>query len=127
VGAVAGDVEPREERHRVGPYTLTPDEIAGLAAEVRDPNYRVAVAEDGVHIYNPAVALGQGGVGPGGVHDAAGGVVLLDGAAGVVGDPDEIAGLAAEVRDPNYRVAVAEDGVHIYNRAVHATGTCRAG
>ncbi|WP_298959164.1 DUF6513 domain-containing protein [uncultured Methylobacterium sp.] len=37
--------------------------------------------------------------------------------------PDEIAGLAAEVRDPNYRVAVAEDGVHIYNRAVHATGT----
>jgi len=38
--------------HDKRPYTQTPDEIAGLAAEVRDPNYRVAIAEDGVHIYN---------------------------------------------------------------------------
>ncbi len=38
--------------HDKRPYTQTPDEIAALAAEVRDPNYRVAVAEDGVHIYN---------------------------------------------------------------------------
>lgn len=37
--------------------------------------------------------------------------------------PDEIAAQAAEVRDPNYRVAVAEDGVHIYNRDVHKVGT----
>ncbi len=36
--------------------------------------------------------------------------------------PDEIAALAAEVRDPNYRIAVAEDGVHIYNRAIHKVG-----
>jgi dihydropteroate synthase-like protein len=38
--------------HDKRPYTQTPDEIAALAAEVRDPNYRVAVAQDGVHIYN---------------------------------------------------------------------------
>lgn len=37
--------------------------------------------------------------------------------------PDEIAALAAEVRDPNYRIAVAEDGVHVYNRAIHKVGT----
>jgi dihydropteroate synthase-like protein len=37
--------------------------------------------------------------------------------------PEEIAALAAEVRDPNYRVAVAEDGVHVYNRAIHRVGT----
>ncbi|MGX7703351.1 DUF6513 domain-containing protein [Methylobacterium sp. Gmos1] len=38
--------------HDKRPYTQTPEEIAGLAAAVRDPNYRVAVAEDGVHVYN---------------------------------------------------------------------------
>lgn len=37
--------------------------------------------------------------------------------------PDEIATLAAEVRDPNYRIAVAEDGIHVYNRAIHKVGT----
>lgn len=37
--------------------------------------------------------------------------------------PDEIAGLAAEVRDPNYRIAIAEDGIHLYNRDVHRVGT----
>jgi len=37
--------------------------------------------------------------------------------------PDEIAALAAEVRDPNYRIAVAEDGIHVYNRDRHTTGT----
>lgn len=37
--------------------------------------------------------------------------------------PDEIAALAAEVKDPNYRVAVAMDGIHIYNRSLHKTGT----
>ncbi|MFE1600336.1 DUF6513 domain-containing protein [Methylobacterium sp. ID0610] len=41
--------------HDKRPYTQTPEEIAALAAEVRDPNYRVAVAEDGVHIYNRAI------------------------------------------------------------------------
>ncbi|MET0258328.1 MAG: DUF6513 domain-containing protein [Methylobacterium sp.] len=37
--------------------------------------------------------------------------------------PDEIATLAAAVRDPNYRIAVAEDGIHVYNRAIHKVGT----
>ncbi|MFD0934586.1 DUF6513 domain-containing protein, partial [Methylobacterium trifolii] len=37
--------------------------------------------------------------------------------------PDEIALAAGEVRDPNYRIAVAEDGIHLYNRDVHRVGT----
>lgn len=37
--------------------------------------------------------------------------------------PDEITALAAEVRDPNYRIAVAEDGIHVYNRDIHKVGT----
>ena len=36
---------------------------------------------------------------------------------------DELAALAAEVRDPNYRIAVAEDGIHVYNRDRHRVGT----
>jgi dihydropteroate synthase len=34
------------------PFATTPEEIATLAAQVRDPNYRIEVAEDGIHIYN---------------------------------------------------------------------------
>ncbi|MHC2002214.1 DUF6513 domain-containing protein [Methylobacterium sp. CM6241] len=37
--------------------------------------------------------------------------------------PEEIAAQAAEVRDPNYRIAVAEDGIHAFNRDVHTIGT----
>ncbi len=37
--------------------------------------------------------------------------------------PDEIAVQAAEVKDPNYRIAVAEDGIHVFNRDVHTIGT----
>ncbi|MGU3360993.1 DUF6513 domain-containing protein [Methylobacterium sp. M6A4_1b] len=37
--------------------------------------------------------------------------------------PDEIAAQAAEVKDPNYRIAVAEDGIHLFNRDLHAIGT----
>ncbi|MBA2125907.1 dihydropteroate synthase [Hyphomicrobium methylovorum] len=33
-------------------FSSTPDEIKNLAAQIRDPNYRIEVAEDGVHIYN---------------------------------------------------------------------------
>jgi dihydropteroate synthase len=36
---------------------------------------------------------------------------------------DEIAQAASEVRDPNYRIAVAEDGIHVYNRDIHRVGT----
>ncbi|MCS0494132.1 DUF6513 domain-containing protein [Ancylobacter sp. MQZ15Z-1] len=34
------------------PYAASPQEIARLAGEVRDRNFRIDVAEDGVHIYN---------------------------------------------------------------------------
>jgi dihydropteroate synthase-like protein len=34
------------------PFATTPEEIATLAAQVRDPNYRIEVAEDGIHVYN---------------------------------------------------------------------------
>ncbi|BBP99275.1 dihydropteroate synthase [Burkholderia sp. SFA1] len=34
-------------------------------------------------------------------------------------DADEIGALAASVRDPNYRVQVSADGIHVYNRDGH--------
>ncbi len=40
-----------------------------------------------------------------------------------VQSPEEIAQAASEVRDPNYRIAVAEDGIHVYNRDIHKVGT----
>lgn len=38
--------------HDLKPYPATGAEIARWAADVRDPNYRIEVAEDGIHIYN---------------------------------------------------------------------------
>jgi dihydropteroate synthase-like protein len=38
--------------HAKHPFPDTPDEIAATAAEVRDPNFRVQVSEEGVHVYN---------------------------------------------------------------------------
>ena len=38
--------------HAKRPFPLTPAEIAENAAAVRDKNFRIEVAEDGVHIYN---------------------------------------------------------------------------
>lgn len=38
--------------HAKRPFPLTPEEIAENAAAVRDKNFRIDVAEDGVHIYN---------------------------------------------------------------------------
>ena len=37
--------------------------------------------------------------------------------------PQEIADLAAEVRDGNFRIEVAEDGIHVYARGLHHVGT----
>lgn len=34
------------------PFVSTPAEIAETAALIRDPNFRIEVAEDGIHIYN---------------------------------------------------------------------------
>jgi dihydropteroate synthase len=38
--------------HAKRPFPDTPEEIAEVARAIRDPNYRVQVAFDGVHIYN---------------------------------------------------------------------------
>jgi dihydropteroate synthase len=34
------------------PFAAKPDEIVETAAEIRDANYRIEVAEDGIHLYN---------------------------------------------------------------------------
>jgi dihydropteroate synthase len=34
------------------PHTATPAEITATAAEIRDPNFRIEVAADGIHVYN---------------------------------------------------------------------------
>jgi len=36
-------------------------------------------------------------------------------------DPDEIASMAREVRDTNFRIEAAADGIHVYNRDGHHT------
>jgi dihydropteroate synthase-like protein len=38
--------------HARKPFSLTPEEIAENAAAVRDKNFRVEIAEDGIHVYN---------------------------------------------------------------------------
>jgi dihydropteroate synthase len=38
--------------HDLRPYPETPEQVAAMAAGVRDQNFRIEVAEDGIHIYN---------------------------------------------------------------------------
>jgi hypothetical protein len=38
--------------HDRKPFTATPEDIEALAGEVRDANFRIMTAEDGVHIFN---------------------------------------------------------------------------
>jgi len=38
--------------HARHPFPDTPEEIAAIAREVRDPNFRVQAASDGIHVYN---------------------------------------------------------------------------
>lgn len=38
--------------HAKHPFPDTPDEIAATAAQVRDPNFRVQVSDQGLHVYN---------------------------------------------------------------------------
>lgn len=38
--------------HAKHPFPDTPDEIAETARAIRDPNFRVQVSDDGVHVYN---------------------------------------------------------------------------
>jgi dihydropteroate synthase-like protein len=40
--------------HDRRPYAMTPGEIARLAGEVRDRNFRIEVASDGIHVYSAA-------------------------------------------------------------------------
>ncbi len=41
--------------HDRSPFTETVDEIAANAAEVRDRNFRIATAADGIHVYNASM------------------------------------------------------------------------
>jgi dihydropteroate synthase-like protein len=38
--------------HDVAPFASTPAEIGELAASVKDANYRIEIAQDGIHLYN---------------------------------------------------------------------------
>jgi dihydropteroate synthase-like protein len=38
--------------HGKSPFPDAPEEIAAVAREVRDPNFRVQVSQEGVHVYN---------------------------------------------------------------------------
>jgi len=47
--------------HAKNPFPDTPEEIAQIAAQVRDPNFRVQVSAQGLHVYNrDGMRLGQG-------------------------------------------------------------------
>ncbi|MFA5957102.1 DUF6513 domain-containing protein [Hyphomicrobium sp.] len=47
------------------------------------------------------------------------GLMALRDRKGFASTPAEIKSLASEIRDHNYRIEVAEDGIHIYNREGH--------
>ncbi|WP_395665453.1 DUF6513 domain-containing protein [Methylocella sp.] len=59
--AAAGDALPKGfgaglvQLHDMRPFPSNAQEIADMAADVRDQNYRIAVAEDGLHVYNKDV------------------------------------------------------------------------
>ncbi len=38
--------------HLRRPWTYTPEEVAELAGQIRDPSYRVVVSEEGIHVFN---------------------------------------------------------------------------
>lgn len=48
-----------------------------------------------------------------------GGLMALRDRRSFASTPEEITTLAAEIKDQNYRIEVAEDGIHIYNRNGH--------
>ena len=41
----------------------------------------------------------------------------------VVSSPEQVEQNAQAVRDANFRIEVSDDGIHAYNRAIHARGT----
>ncbi|MBO0903486.1 DUF6513 domain-containing protein [Jiella sonneratiae] len=38
--------------HDVKPFAVTPEELGEMAATIKDRNYRIETAEDGIHLYN---------------------------------------------------------------------------
>ena len=38
--------------HDRSPFAASPDDVAALAAEIRDANFRIDTAQDGIHVYN---------------------------------------------------------------------------
>ena len=40
------------QMHDIAPFAATPEEIGDLVAQVRDANFRIEVAQDGIHIFN---------------------------------------------------------------------------
>jgi dihydropteroate synthase-like protein len=38
--------------HARSPFPYSPEEIADLAAQIRDPSYRVQISEEGIHVFN---------------------------------------------------------------------------
>jgi len=47
--------------HAKRPFLDTPEEIAAIASQVRDPNFRVQVSRTGLHVYNrDGMCLGRG-------------------------------------------------------------------
>jgi len=62
--AARGDNQPPQHidpglmaLHDLKPFPYTPEEVAELASEVRDPNYRIVVSREGVHLYNRDVSV----------------------------------------------------------------------
>jgi hypothetical protein len=52
-GALPKDYDPSLlQIHDRKPYPATAEDIDALAAEVRDANFRIMTAEDGIHIFN---------------------------------------------------------------------------
>lgn len=41
----------------------------------------------------------------------------------MVNTPEQVEQNARDVRDANFRIEVSDDGIHAYNRALHARGT----
>ena len=60
------------------------------------------------------------GMPPTGVHD---GLMMLHERKPFLYDAGEIAEFAQNVKDRNFRIQVAEDGVHVYNRSLHKVAT----
>ncbi len=46
--------------HDRAPFTQSPDDIAATAAEIRDSNFRIATASDGIHVFNGAMHAVRG-------------------------------------------------------------------